>query len=132
MTYDFASTAWGVSLPAELAELESVSPQSCLEVGGELIRVPWPPLSPKEIADAASIAMDWEIPAGCVPVMGDFHDLVCLLFISAAPEVVLLNDSRETLARFPSISAFLAAITPCPDTPADLSGILVDQSWLDF
>lgn len=132
MTYEFAFEAWGVSLPDQLVKLQSVEAGSCVEVNGEMIPVPWPPLSPSEIADTAAIATDWEIPADCVPVMGDFHDLVCVLFASDPPEVVLLNDARQTLAHFSSIGAFLAAITLCPDKPADTRGIIAAESWLDF
>jgi len=89
-------------------ELAKIGPGMCIvENGGEL-SLPWPPLTPAEIISAVDVAPDWGLASGTVPVMGDFHDLVCLRYEGVRfMGVVVMDDDRSTLASFSSIYEFL-------------------------
>jgi hypothetical protein len=81
MTLDEAGRVWGVQLPRDITALSTLPSDACIVTGGCELPFPWPPLSPDQIASAAAVAGDWELGLGMVPVMGDFHDLVCLCYV---------------------------------------------------
>lgn len=131
--YSAAIAQWNLPIPDSAEALSLIEPQSYVETSNGPIDVPWPPLSFIEIANAAALAEDWQIPTGFVPVMGDFHGLVCLAFENeSTPQVVLINDDRVELARFPSIEKFIAAIQRKAEAPIDTSSVVKDKSWLNF
>ena len=134
ITYADLISLWNYPIPAKVDALLKVEPTSYVFFDGKKIDVPWPPLSLKEIASAHGVADDWDIPKGFVPVMGDFHDLVCLSFNEPmCSEVVIINDERTELARYASIEEFMSNIQTDEDEPLDLNSKndLVDE-WLDF
>ena len=124
--------AWRVKLPDRFLELYARLPEAghVTLASGELWRLPFSLLEPEEIADAASVANDWEIAKGLVPIIGDFHDLVCLDYRSGKlPAVVELNDEREETRLFGTFNEFLDALVEVPDEPSDLQVVSVK---LDF
>jgi len=131
--YERLSERWKLPIPDEAAAFLAIKPSAHVEAAGQMFSVPWPPLTPDEILGAAAVADDWEILVNYVPVMGDFHDLVCLAFEPGAPpQVVILNDSRIELARFATIGAFVESIS-YPDEPKrSTEDIIRSKSWLDF
>lgn len=97
----------------------------------ERFELPAAPLEPSEIVDAADVAADWGIPDRLVPIIGDFHDLVCLDYRAGMPpKVIVLNDKREETFLFETFDRFLDALVSEPEEPSDLSRIV--RSRLDF
>ena len=84
----------------------------------------------EEIASAFAILRDWEIPNNFIPVGGDFHDLLCLDVSKPDPDLVLIDDARRELARFPNPSDFFAIIRSADPRLGNTSGISEDKSWL--
>jgi hypothetical protein len=112
-TLEDAASEWGVVFPPGMEELAKIGPDMCIVVNGCEMSLPWPPLTPTEIISAVDVAPDWQLASGIVPVMGDFHDLVCLRFEGVGfMGVVVINDDRSTLASFSSISEFLHCVRP--------------------
>ncbi|NKI68709.1 hypothetical protein GN109_04685 [Collimonas pratensis] len=131
--YAEAITNWRLPIPDEAEKFLSIEPNKCVATSGQVLALPWPPLTPSEIANSASVATDWGLHQGLVPVMGDFHNLVCLSFVTeGAPSVVIINDERIELACFSSISEFLNGIKPYDSAPELVKGIVKDKSWLNF
>jgi hypothetical protein len=134
MTFDEAGRVWGVQLPHDIKVLSTLPPDVCIVTGGRELPLPWPPLSPDQIASAAAIAGDWEFGLGIVPVMGNFHDLICLRFVQGVlNEVVIIDDARTIQASFPTLTELVRATKTASagDTP-QMKGVIESSSWLDF
>lgn len=124
---------WRVKLPDRFNELfERVPDATHVKLRtGELFELPYSLLDPDEIVDAADVALDWEIPEKIVPIIGDFHDLVCLDYRSTiSPQVVALNDERELKFLHETLDEFLEGLVSEPAEPFDPSDIV--SSRLDF
>lgn len=135
-TYADLEALWCLPIPSEVETLLKIDPCSYVLFKEERVRVPWPPFTPDEIARARNVADDWEIPKNHVPLMGDFHDLVCLSFDNFdTPHVVIINDERVELARFASIKEFITHIQKEEELPLSstgIGGVIEKESWLDF
>ncbi|WP_152049225.1 cell wall assembly protein [Tautonia marina] len=84
-----------------------------------------------EIAKAEAIKADWEVPNGLVPFYGDWHDLICLH--ADTGRVVAIDDRRRFVAEWPSAQAFADSLCwVAEEQSAGDSGIVEDESWLDF
>ncbi|RYD64818.1 MAG: hypothetical protein EOP83_08845 [Verrucomicrobiaceae bacterium] len=125
---------WGVSLPSGLASLVIDARDACWLASGEMVRLPFPAFTLQQMVDAKLVAGDWEIADGLVPIMGDFHDLVCLDYRRAAePVVILLDDDRNETALFDSFDEFFSALCVAPErTDGPIKKIVEKDSWLDF
>jgi hypothetical protein len=118
-TLEDAAFEWGLVFPPEMEELAKIGPDMCIVVNGSELPLPWPPLTPLELISAVDVALDWELAPGIVPVMGDFHDLVCLRYEGArCMGVVVIDDDRAILASFASVSEFLHCVRQCNQTSA--------------
>src|SRR4051812_46348641 len=112
MDLDIVGKTWGGTLPENLHPLSAGGPPKAGRVAGSTFSMPWPALTLPEIAAARATREDWELAVGYVPVMGDFHNLVCLDYRkSASPEVVVIDDDRNEIARFNSIDELIGALT---------------------
>ncbi len=135
-TYADLDALWHHPIPSEAEELLKIDPCSYVLFDGKRVRIPWPPFSTDEIASAYDVADDWEIPKNHVPMMGDFHDLVCLSFEeNTTPHVVIINDERAELARFSSIREFITHIQKEEEKPlssSGVTGVVKKGTWLDF
>lgn len=137
-TLEDAALAWGVVFPPGMEEIAKIGPGRCIVVNGCDMSLPWPPLNPTELILAVDVAPDWELAPGTVPVMGDFHDLVCLHYEGVRfLGVVVINDDRATLASFSSIPEFLHCVrqrspenSPLNDDEDD--GVDWTKSWLNI
>jgi hypothetical protein len=133
LTFDEAGQVWGISLPADIAMLSALPADACILSGNHERSIPWPPLSPDEIASAFSVASDWDLQQGMVPVMGDFHDLVCLRYNNGdLIEVVIIDDDRTVHASFPSLFALVQNARPSSSIDSSPQSKALDSSWLDF
>jgi hypothetical protein len=95
--------------------------------------VPSSPLSTESIVAALKVAEEWDLPAGIVPFLGDFHDVICLDYRrSTEPSVTVLDDARQARCKFPSFDAFLAARTLRDQTIKRPSRVIESESWLNF
>ena len=128
-----AERKWSVLLPQRLDSFTNESRDACQMIDGEIVPLPSPPLSFEAIAQTRLVAEDWKIPTGLVPIMGDFHDLVCLDYRrSSQAAVVLLDDERNERALFDSFDGFLDALCTAPASTGSVDGIIEEESWLDF
>lgn len=133
MNFDEAGQVWGISLPADIAMLRAMPADACISIGDHERSIPWPPLSPDEIASAFSIASDWDLQPNMVPVMGDFHDLVCLRYDNGGLiEVVIIDDDRTVHASFPSLAALVQNARPSSSIDSSPQSKALNSSWLDF
>ncbi|MFD1157673.1 SMI1/KNR4 family protein [Roseovarius aestuarii] len=127
-----AESRWNVKLPEEIEAIGSIEPSQGVVTEAGPIHLPWPPLSFDEIARTKETAQDWQLNRNYVPIMGDMHDLVCLDYsLSKEPEVVVVSDDRNELARFTSLRHFLDSLTDMADESHCMK-IVADKSWLDF
>ena len=123
---------WKVKLPDEIETIRSIEPNQSVVTERGPVDLPWPPLSHEEIIQAKETARDWQLKREYVPIMGDMHDLVCLDYsLTGEPEVVVVDDDRNELARFSSLRHFLDALTDTGIEPKRKK-IVEDKSWLDF
>jgi hypothetical protein len=118
-----------------LASVEKVAdPFSGLRVGDALIPLHHPFWSVDEIVAGRTIKEDWDVPEDLVPFYGDWHELLCIS--DATGEIVLLDDERRFILVWKSTTDFLNCLTTDGDEqpPAKEggSGVIYDQSWLDF
>ena len=86
--------------------------------------------SETEISQATKVQEEWDLPASLVPFYGDWHTVLCLNLLSGAVE--LLNDQRQVLFTWPSVSEFVNCLVFESESPIDTSGIIEGESWLDF
>jgi hypothetical protein len=133
MKFREAEKKWGYEFPAELEKIRQLEPNQGVLINNALVVAPWPPLSETEITSAHDVALDWNIKQSYVPIMGDFHDLVCLDYSNnSCPEVVIINDLREELICYKSLNNFLLSLVNLPEEDMDTKGIIEEESWLDF
>ena len=130
MDYFAAFKLWEATPPPFLDDLLALPAGLELPLANGYIRVPWPMFRAEEIASAFAILRDWEIPNNFIPVGGDFHDLLCLDVSKPDPDLVLIDDARRELARFPNPSDFFAIIRSADPRLGNTSGISEDKSWL--
>lgn len=124
---------WAVKLPNRFSELFDRMPNAThAKLGtGELFHLPFSLLEPSEIVSASDVAADWDLPNKVVPIIGDFHDLVCLDYRSGTdPRVISLNYVREERFLFETLDGFLDALTAEPEEPTKPSGVV--SSWFNF
>lgn len=137
-TLEDAALAWGVVFPSGMEEIAKIGPGKYIVVNGCDMLLPWPPLNPTELISAVDVAPDWELASGTVPVMGDFHDLVCLHYEGVRfLGVVVINDDRSILASFSSISEFLHCVRQSSQNASLLNddeddGVDWTKSWLNI
>lgn len=133
MQYQEAEKKWGIIFPPEIKEVGSIGADRGVLIGDKPTTLPWPPMSPSEVCSAKDVANDWGLAASFVPIMGDFHNLVCLDYTNLQnPELVIINDDRKELIRYESINEFLHALITMPDEDVDISGVIKQGSWLDI
>ncbi len=102
-------------------------------IGGVPVNLPWPPLSASEIASAKDTAKDWQLNENHVPIMGDFHDLVCLDYSQLSePETIIIDDDRKEIARFSSLKQFLNSLVVLERKSQSKKRIVEEESWIDF
>lgn len=63
-----------------MEKLAKIGPDTHVVVNGCKMSLPRLPLNPAKFVTAIDVAPDWELGPENVPVMGDFHDLVCLRY----------------------------------------------------
>ena len=133
MTLNEAERKWGFQFPGSIGDIQNIESGQAVVVAGNTVAIPWPPLSAFEIHSAHDVATDWELNPGFVPIMGNFHDLVCLDYsASGDPDVVIIDDSRNHLARFNSIEQFIDSLVPLLEEDLDTNEVIEKESWLDF
>ena len=106
---------------------------SGLRVGDDLVPLVHPFWNPDEIAKGRAIKIDWGVPSELVPFYGDWHNLLCISV--ATGEVVFLDDDRTTLFAWKTRGDFLSCLTTHPEmgsASSAPSGVIEDESWLDF
>ena len=132
-TREQVEDAWGVTLPPQLDSLRTLAFDSFCSTEGKLVPLPAPVLSLDEVLQAKSVAEDWKIPTGLVPIIGDFHDLVCLDYRqSHVPAVVVINDDRAESRIFDSFDEFVKALSMSPSDRTNRREIIEGESFLDF
>ncbi len=117
MDFQLAETLWVRKFPAEMDEVARIEPNTGVRTDGELHEVPWPPLTSEKIIAAKEIAAEWDLHPELVPIMGDFHNLVCLDYRTTEPQVAIVNDDRTEIVRFENARKFLDAIEVIPAKP---------------
>ena len=129
-----AEIASGVTLPPGMNSFVHDDRDACRLADGEILRLPFPPLTFQQIAEAKAVADDWEIPEGLVPIIGDFHDLVCLDYRrSEGPSVVLIDDDRNEMPLFGSLDEFCEALCVVPErASSSIKRVVEKDSWLEF
>jgi hypothetical protein len=133
MEYSEAEKKWGYEFPDELERIARLEPNQGVLINNQPVSLPWPPLSDLEISSAYDIAADWNLRSSFIPIMGDFHDLVCLDYAeSSHPEVVIINDNRQVLIRYKSLNCFFRSLVIIQDEKLDSNGVIEEESWLDF
>lgn len=133
MNFQEAGKRWGIEFPEEMENVSRIDPGKGVLIGGQPVGLPWPPLSATEISTAQKVAADWQLPPNFIPIMGDFHDLVCLDYSRKNnPGVVIINDAREELVRFESLKIFLQSLVIVVEGNSNQREIIEDESWLDF
>jgi hypothetical protein len=83
-----------------------------------------------EIDRAAKIQEEWDVPKPLIPFYGDWHTLICLHPIDGT--LRLLDDRRRVVFKWPTIKEFVRCLASQPEEPADTSGIIESESWLDI
>lgn len=83
-----------------------------------------------EIERGQQVQSEWDVPTKMIPFYGDWHDLICLNTENGS--VQMIDDARRVLITWPSHEAFLQNLTTTDEKPADPSGIIESESWLDF
>lgn len=86
--------------------------------------------SETEITRAKQIQEDWGLPRYLVPFYGDWHTVICLDLRDGS--VRLLDDKRISVFQWPSVHSFVQSLKLKPETPADTSGVVEGESWLDI
>lgn len=94
----------------------------------------WVPLchsfwSNAEIKRAGKIQDEWNVPKSLVPFYGDWHTLICLDPKLGA--VKLLDDERNILFAWKSITVFVRSLAMRREKPLDTSEI-IESEWFDF
>ena len=127
-------TAWQIRLPPNFNVLNSIEWDAVRLPTGDVFVVHGELLTARNIVAARETADDWNIPLGLLPIIGDFHDLICLDYRNGPePKVVVINDARQEQSLFPDFAAFLAARFLRTDSPhREDCGIIESESWLDF
>lgn len=116
---------------AFLATVESYDERfNAVRVGSDLIWLVHPFWSWREIEDGLTLRSEWDVPEHMVPFYGDWHTLLCLDLTDGS--VLLLDDSRLVIRKWGGINEFVESLTTEPEEPIDNSGIIKDNSWLDF
>jgi len=110
MDYFTAFKLWNAEPPNFLNEILAIPADKELLVNGERLSIPWPFFTSEQLADAFSILGGWEIPENLVPIAGDFHDLLCVDVENGKNEIVILDDSREEIARFVNYQGLVHAL----------------------
>lgn len=126
---------WGLSLPGRFPDLYQVQDRSAIRLpNGEVFRLPFPVMNYDEIVQAKNVAADWEIPGRVVPIIGDFHDLVCLDYLSGKqPCVIAMDDERTTRFLFDRFDAFLdAPRVEIEESPIKPPPVVKEKTWFDF
>lgn len=127
--------AWGLSLPKRFPELYQEQGRSAIRLpNGEVFRLPFPVMNYDEIVQAKQVAADWEIPERVVPIIGDFHDLVCLDYRSGKqPCVIAMDDERMTQHLFDTFDAFLdAPSVEIEESPIKPPPVVKEKTWFDL
>ena len=133
MDYREAEKKWGVAFPAGIERIGRKEANRGVMIDNQATSLPWPPLSASEILLARDAATDWKLEPAQVPVMGDFHDLVCLDYTkSDNPEVIIINDEREILVRYTSLEQFLRSLIIVDNSKEGENGAIENESWLDI
>lgn len=112
---------------------EAANAFSGLRLGDGLVPLYHPFWTPDQIAHGRVIKGDWDVPDEMVPFYGDWHDLLCISV--ATGQVVLMDDARATIFAWESSDGFLSCLTTHPEMEnpsSSHSGIIEDESWLDF
>ena len=127
-------TAWGVKLPPRFTELGARDFDALHLPDHTTLNVPWPTLTANELVHACNMAHDWDIPTGLLPIIGDFHNLICLDYRDGGePRIVMLNDARSVTPLFSSFASFVnARFLKDATVASNDSGVIDAESWLAF
>jgi len=101
-----------------------------VESSVELYHLFW---SLSEIESSLEMREDWSVPNTLIPFYGDWHDLFCLDTVTGS--IIELSDDRSEVYKWKTITDFNESLIPSKDweeTPADTSGIIDSESYLDF
>ena len=88
--------------------------------------------SMKKIEDAEKIKEDWDIKENWIPFYGDWHTLFCVDLSSPTPSIIYINDEREIIHRWETIELFVNSLRKIEESKSDTSGIIDEESYLDF
>lgn|SRR5574341_448936 len=83
----------------------------------------------REIADAESLKLEWNVSQDLVPFYGDWHTLFCLNAVTGA--VIYLNDERKILFSWHDIPAFVSSLLNREEEPLSESSLDDVKIWLD-
>jgi hypothetical protein len=131
MNLNKIKNVWKVKLPFEEMDIiNKISSHLIIRRKNKTIPLPWPPLSDEEICSAKAVAKDWDLKDCYLPIMGDFHNLVCVDFTNRTKiEIVVLDDERNEQIRFNTIKDFLYSLETAEPKNPDISGKV--KVWLD-
>ena len=86
--------------------------------------------SKAEIERVSRVHEEWEVPKPLVPFYGDWHTVMCL--DPKHGTILLLDDKRNVVFTWATTKDFVQCLASEPEVPGDTSGIIEDESWLDF
>lgn len=114
-----------------LSSVDQFNEQYSVVCAGDLeISLQHPFWSEVEITQSGQVQDDWGLQTHFVPFYGDWHTIICLDLRDGS--VRLLDDNRDSVFRWPSVDCFVKSLKLKAETPTDTSGIIENQSWLDF
>ena len=93
-----------------LKEVEALNKKyASIYLNCELESLVMPFWSWDKIQDGLKLRDDWEVDAALIPFYGDWHDLFCLN--QNTGEIVALNDERQQVCKWASISDFIRCLS---------------------
>jgi hypothetical protein len=85
-----------------------------------------------EIESALEMREEWEVATSLVPFYGDWHNLFCIKLDSTPMEIIEIDDDRNVRNTWHSISDFQKSLLWQDEEPANISGIIGSESWLNL
>jgi hypothetical protein len=86
----------------------------------------------EEIDSSLEMREEWDVASNLVPFYGDWHNLFCLKLDSTPMVIFEIDDGRNVRNTWHSISDFQKSLLWQDEEPANISGIIESESWLDL
>ncbi len=75
---------------------------------------------------------DWEVNKNYIPFYGNWHDLFYIDISSSTLSIIYINDDREIIHRWGTMELFVNSLQKIGEGKSDTSGIIDEESSLDF